>query len=121
MHWPESMESASDARQLREPFTMANSPGFQASLCARAGTQTLLKKYNENPTVVTSTAAALAVAGVSVFLLTELETVLQLVGVAFALQFLARKLVFAEEREKTFKEVKYLIQDKIAAGVCFHC
>lgn len=92
---------------------------FRAGLCA--GTQTLLKKYNENSTIVTGTAAALAVAGASVFLFTELETVLQLVGVAFALQFLARKLVLAEEREKTFKEVKYLIQDKIAAGVCFHC
>jgi hypothetical protein len=75
-----------------------------------------VQKYKENPTLVNGGVAAVAVAGASVFLVTEIEAILQVVGVVFALQFLARKLLFAEDRQQLFNDVKYLIQEKIAAG-----
>ena len=41
---------------------------------------------------------------------------MQIVGVLGAIQFLASKLLFAKDRQEVFDGVKYLIQDKIAAG-----
>ena len=42
-----------------------------------AGTEKLVEKYKENPTLVNGGIAAVAVAGASVFLLTEVEAILQ--------------------------------------------
>lgn len=44
---------------------------------APAGTEKLVEKYKQNPTVVNGGIAAVAVAGASVFLLTEVEAILQ--------------------------------------------
>lgn len=49
-------------------------------------------------------------------LLTEVEVLLQLVGVVAAGQFLATRLLFAKDRAQTIKEVKELVDSKIAAG-----
>ena len=83
---------------------------------AHAGTEKLVQQYNQDPSLVKGAAAVAAIAGASIFLVTELETVLQVVGLAYALQFLARRLLFAEEREKTFNDVKTLLRNKIALG-----
>eukprot|EP00892_Ulva_mutabilis_P012386 jgi/Ulvmu1/951/UM102_0034.1 len=80
------------------------------------GTEKLVEKYRENPTVVNGGIAAMAVAGASVFLFTEVEAILQVVGVVVALQFLSKRLLFAEDRQQTFNDLKTLISDKIAAG-----
>jgi hypothetical protein len=40
----------------------------------------------------------------------------QVVGVIYAVQFLARRLVFAEDRAQTFGDIQRLLKDKIAAG-----
>ena len=47
-----------------------------------------------------------AIAGAAVILFNEIEAVLEVVGVVAASQFLAKKLLFAEDRKKTAKELK---------------
>jgi hypothetical protein len=41
---------------------------------------------------------------------------MQIVGVVGSVQFLASRLLFAEDRQKTLDDVKYLIREKIDAG-----
>ena len=41
---------------------------------------------------------------------------MQVVGVVFALQFLGKRLLFAEDRAQTFRDLKLLLTEKIAAG-----
>ena len=47
-----------------------------------------------------------AIAGAAVILFNEIEAVLEVVGVVAASQFLAKKLLFAEDRKRTAKELK---------------
>jgi hypothetical protein len=42
--------------------------------------------------------------------------VVQVVGVVGSIQFLASRLLFAEDRQKTLDDVKFLIREKIDAG-----
>lgn len=50
--------------------------------------------------------AAGAVAGAAALLLTEVEALLELVGVVAAGRFLTTKLLFAKDREETISELK---------------
>jgi hypothetical protein len=59
--------------------------------------------------------AAALVAGI-VLLFAEVEYVLELIGIGFVLQFTVRKLLFAEQRQKTISDFRTFVDDKIAAG-----
>lgn len=55
-----------------------------------------------------------AAAGVGVLALTEVETVLQLLGSAALVQLFSKKLLFAEERKETLKQLDEFLTTKIA-------
>jgi len=103
----------------------------------------LAEEYKESPTVVKG-GLAVAAAGAAAFVLfNEVEIILevgaapldggitgqgtdlpwlpgrrgmQVLGVWAAAQFLAKKLLFAEDRERTLKQIKSLFSERIAAG-----
>eukprot|EP00192_Tetraselmis_astigmatica_P024463 CAMPEP_0117664204 /NCGR_PEP_ID=MMETSP0804-20121206/9079_1 /TAXON_ID=1074897 /ORGANISM="Tetraselmis astigmatica, Strain CCMP880" /LENGTH=151 /DNA_ID=CAMNT_0005471389 /DNA_START=456 /DNA_END=911 /DNA_ORIENTATION=+ len=76
----------------------------------------LAAEYQENPTAVKG-GLAVAAAGAAAFVLfNEVEIILEVLGVWAAANFLAKKLLFAEDREKTLSDLKSLFKDKIAAG-----
>ena len=72
-----------------------------------------------SPQLNTAAIAGVAVLGGTLLLLAELENVLELIGIAWTLQFSVRKLLFAEKREQTISEVRTFLDEKIAAGA--HC
>eukprot|EP01024_Parvocaulis_polyphysoides_P010217 TRINITY_DN13397_c0_g1_i3.p1 TRINITY_DN13397_c0_g1~~TRINITY_DN13397_c0_g1_i3.p1 ORF type:complete len:429 (-),score=70.85 TRINITY_DN13397_c0_g1_i3:240-1469(-) len=76
----------------------------------------LTEQYQKNPTLVNGALAVAGVAGATALLFTEVETLLEVVGVVGVLQFLARKLLFAEDRKRTLAQLRELIDNKIAAG-----
>jgi chitinase domain-containing protein 1 len=66
----------------------------------------LAEEYKESPTVVKG-GLAVAAAGAAAFVLfNEVEIILEVLGVWAAAQFLAKKLLFAEDREKTLAQLK---------------
>mmetsp|Transcript_39619 Transcript_39619/g.100490 ORF Transcript_39619/g.100490 Transcript_39619/m.100490 type:complete len:465 (+) Transcript_39619:109-1503(+) len=76
----------------------------------------LAEEYKESPTVVKG-GLAVAAAGAAAFVLfNEVEIILEVLGVWAAAQFLAKKLLFAEDRERTLKQIKSLFSERIAAG-----
>lgn len=66
----------------------------------------LASRYRKDPNALNTLMAAAAVAGGATLLLTEFETILELVGIVGAGKFLLDRLLFADERDKTLKEVK---------------
>ncbi|KAG0597546.1 hypothetical protein M758_12G003100 [Ceratodon purpureus] len=60
------------------------------------------------------TLGAAAAAGIGVAVFTEAETVLQLLGSAAFIQIFAKKFMFADDREKTVKEIQTFLDTKIA-------
>ncbi|KAI4328892.1 hypothetical protein L6164_021212 [Bauhinia variegata] len=55
-----------------------------------------------------------AAAGLGVLAFSEIETILQLLGSAALVQFASKKLLFAEDRKKTLKQVDEFLNTKIA-------
>ncbi|ONK81193.1 uncharacterized protein A4U43_C01F26320 [Asparagus officinalis] len=55
-----------------------------------------------------------AATGLGLFAFTEIETVLQLLGSAAIIQFVSKKLLFAEERKATLQQVDEYLNTKIA-------
>ncbi|XP_076917824.1 rhodanese-like domain-containing protein 4, chloroplastic [Bidens hawaiensis] len=54
-----------------------------------------------------------AAAGLSLFAFTEVETILEVLGSAALVQLVSKKLLYAEDRERTFKEVSEFLSTKI--------
>lgn len=69
---------------------------------------------NADPSLVPTTLGAAAAAGIGVAVFTEAETVLQLLGSAAFVQIFFKKFMFAEDREKTVKEIQTFLDTKIA-------
>jgi CAAD domains of cyanobacterial aminoacyl-tRNA synthetase len=46
----------------------------------------------------------------------SLSACVQVIGIAFSIQFVARRLLFAEKRQETLAQLDSLINEKIAAG-----
>lgn len=67
-------------------------------------------------TVDATTVAVAGAAGGSLLVFSQLPQLLELVGIAFVLQFGVRRLLFAESRKKTLAELEG-IQKRISAGV----
>ncbi|XP_022974944.1 rhodanese-like domain-containing protein 4, chloroplastic [Cucurbita maxima] len=61
-------------------------------------------------------AAAFAVAatGIGLVAFTEMETVLEILGSAAIIQFVSKKLLYAEDRKKTIQELDELLNNKVA-------
>ncbi|KAK9749499.1 hypothetical protein RND81_02G130000 [Saponaria officinalis] len=57
---------------------------------------------------------AAAAAGIGILTFTEIETVLQLLGSAALIQVVSKKLLFAEDRKQTLKQVDEFLTTKIA-------
>lgn len=73
----------------------------------------LAEDFKEAPSLTKAGVALAAIAGAGIFLVNEIEVVLELAGVLAAGNFLL-KLVFADEREKTLTEIKTLVDEKVA-------
>eukprot|EP01023_Acetabularia_acetabulum_P006670 TRINITY_DN12797_c0_g1_i1.p4 TRINITY_DN12797_c0_g1~~TRINITY_DN12797_c0_g1_i1.p4 ORF type:complete len:176 (+),score=52.64 TRINITY_DN12797_c0_g1_i1:735-1262(+) len=76
----------------------------------------LQEQYKKNPTFFNGVLAVAGVAGATTLLFTEVETLLEVVGVVGAIQFIGTKLLFAKDRKKTLAQFRELLNDKIAAG-----
>lgn len=57
---------------------------------------------------------AAAAAGLGLLAFTEVETVLQVLGTAAAVQFVSKKLLFAEDRKQTIQQLEELLNTKVA-------
>lgn len=73
---------------------------------------TLAEDFKTSPDAAKAGLAALGLAGAGVLLFTEVEVILQLVGLLATGQF-ALKLLFKDDREQTLTEIRTLVKDKI--------
>lgn len=73
----------------------------------------LADDFKEAPSLTKAGIAAGAIAGAGFLLFNEIEVLLELAGL-FAAGNFALKLLFADEREKTFTEIKTLVDEKVA-------
>ncbi|KAK6137085.1 hypothetical protein DH2020_029171 [Rehmannia glutinosa] len=55
-----------------------------------------------------------AAAGLGLLAFTEVETILQILGSAALLQFASKKLLFAEDRKQTLKQIEEVLNTKVA-------
>lgn len=62
--------------------------------------------FKANPTLLKGALAVGAVVGAGALLLSQVEVLLELVGVVAAGRFLTTRLLFAQDREQTLSEVK---------------
>lgn len=72
----------------------------------------LAEDFKAAPSLTKGAVAIGALLGASVLVVNEIDVVLELAGLWAAGNFLL-KLVFADEREKTFTEIKTLVDDKV--------
>jgi chitinase domain-containing protein 1 len=75
----------------------------------------VVKALSDSSSVTQLGAAALGALGLIVLFFAEFEQLLELVGIGYVLQFLVRKLLFAEQREKTLDDVRIFLDEKVAA------
>ncbi|KAB1219598.1 Rhodanese-like domain-containing protein 4, chloroplastic [Morella rubra] len=68
----------------------------------------------EGSDAVTLTLGIAAAAGFGVLAFSEIETILQVLGSAALIQFVSKKLLFAEARKKTLQEVDEFLNTKVA-------
>jgi rhodanese-related sulfurtransferase len=78
-----------------------------------ASVNSLAEDFKQAPSLTKAGVALAAIAGAGIFLVNEIEVVLELAGVLAAGNFLL-KLVLADEREKTLTEIKTLVDEKVA-------
>ncbi|KAG0597545.1 hypothetical protein M758_12G003100 [Ceratodon purpureus] len=92
----------------RKGFSL-NLDGLKNLLAGSQSLAGLQSNANLGPTL-----GAAAAAGIGVAVFTEAETVLQLLGSAAFIQIFAKKFMFADDREKTVKEIQTFLDTKIA-------
>ncbi|XP_073022704.1 rhodanese-like domain-containing protein 4, chloroplastic isoform X1 [Primulina eburnea] len=56
-----------------------------------------------------------AAAGIGILSFTEVEVLLQVLGSAFLIQFISKKLLFAEDRKQTIQQIEDILNTKVAA------
>lgn len=69
----------------------------------------MLLLLQSKPTLTKGALAVGALGAAAVVLFNEVEIVLELLGVAAAGQFVARKLLFAKDRDQTVDQIKYAL------------
>lgn len=72
--------------------------------------------FKSKPTLTKAGLAVGALGAAAVVLFNEVEVVLEVLGVAAAGNFLAKKLLFAKDREQTVEQIRDIVDNKIAAG-----
>uniref|UniRef100_A0A7N0UHS6 Rhodanese domain-containing protein n=1 Tax=Kalanchoe fedtschenkoi TaxID=63787 RepID=A0A7N0UHS6_KALFE len=70
--------------------------------------------FDDTSDVVSLTLTLAVATGLSLLAFTETETILQLLGSAALVQFVSTKLLLAEDRKKTLKEITDFVDTKIA-------
>lgn len=89
------------------------SPVWQCLMCLHAirllTASILLLLLQSKPTLTKGALAVGALGAAAVVLFNEVEIVLELLGVAAAGQFVARKLLFAKDRDQTVDQIKYAL------------
>ncbi|KAJ6686458.1 RHODANESE-LIKE DOMAIN-CONTAINING PROTEIN 4 CHLOROPLASTIC [Salix purpurea] len=75
---------------------------------------TISGAFGEGSDALLVTFALSAAAGLSVLALSEMETILQVLGSAALIQFTSKKLLFAEDRKQTLEQVDEFLTTKIA-------
>ncbi|CAN8308839.1 unnamed protein product [Cochlearia groenlandica] len=89
-------------------------PKKTLSLDLSSLTDSISDVFGESSDGVSVAIGVAAAAGLSVFAFTEIETILQLLGSAALVQLAGKKLLFAEDRKQTFKQVDEFLTTKIA-------
>ncbi|KAJ7563470.1 hypothetical protein O6H91_03G111600 [Diphasiastrum complanatum] len=87
--------------------------GFKAAYAIKDGAEGP-NGWQENTSVVPATLGVAAAAGVGLLVFSEAETALQLLGTAAVVQLFVKKLLFAEDRKKTLKELQTFLDTKVA-------
>ncbi|DBB12492.1 TPA: hypothetical protein ACH3X3_005292 [Trebouxia sp. C0006] len=72
--------------------------------------------FKSKPTLTKAGLAVGALGAAAVVLFNEVEIVLEVLGVAAAGNFLAKKVLFAKDREQTVEQIRDIVDNKIAAG-----
>ncbi|KAJ6390618.1 hypothetical protein OIU77_024767 [Salix suchowensis] len=75
---------------------------------------TISGAFGEGSDALLVTFALSAAAGLGVVALSEMETILQVLGSAALIQFTSKKLLFAEDRKQTLEQVDEFLTTKIA-------
>ncbi|KAI9399935.1 hypothetical protein POPTR_002G169100v4 [Populus trichocarpa] len=75
---------------------------------------TISGAFGEGSGALSVTFALSAAAGLGVLAFSEMETILQVLGSAALIQFVSKKLLFAEDRKQTLEQVDEFLTTKIA-------
>ncbi|XP_010427922.1 PREDICTED: rhodanese-like domain-containing protein 4, chloroplastic [Camelina sativa] len=89
-------------------------PKKTLSLDLSSLTDSISGVFGESSDGVSVAVGVAAAAGLSVFAFTEIETILQLLGSAALVQLAGKKLLFAEDRKQTLKQVDEFLNTKVA-------
>ncbi|KAK8639671.1 hypothetical protein V6N13_138043 [Hibiscus sabdariffa] len=77
-------------------------------------TETFTEAFGEESDGLSVTVGIAAAAGLGFLAFSELETILQLLGSAAIVQFVSKKLLFAEDRKQTLQQVDAFLNTKVA-------
>ena len=102
----------SETGPWKEPSSGFSLPSFDLKAVGSSVNE-LAEDFKQAPTLTKAGLATGAIIGAGVLIFNEIEVVLELAGLFAAGNFLL-KLVFADEREKTFTEIKTLVDEKVA-------
>ncbi|KAK6142696.1 hypothetical protein DH2020_023044 [Rehmannia glutinosa] len=75
----------------------------------------LTDAFGEASDFVPLTLGVAAAVGLGLLTFTEVETILQVLGSAALVQFVSKKLLFAEDRKQTIQQIEEVLNTKIAA------
>uniref|UniRef100_M4C9R1 Rhodanese domain-containing protein n=1 Tax=Brassica campestris TaxID=3711 RepID=M4C9R1_BRACM len=89
-------------------------PKKNLSLDLSSLTDSISGVFGESSDGVSVAIGVAAAAGLSVLAFTEIETILQLLGSAALVQLAGNKLLFAEDRKQTLKQVDEFLNTKVA-------
>jgi chitinase domain-containing protein 1 len=93
---------------------LAPKKGFKFNLSSLTNVIKDSAAANADSSLVPTTLGVAAAAGVGLVVFSEAETALQLLGSAALVQFFVKKFLFADDRQKTLKEIQTFLDTKIA-------
>eukprot|EP00898_Chlorokybus_atmophyticus_P000232 jgi/Chlat1/1209/Chrsp115S01672 len=75
-----------------------------------------LPSFEIDSKLAATSAAVVAVAGASALFFAEMETILEVLGVTAVVQLLVKRLLFADDRKKTYDEIISWVDNKFGPG-----
>ncbi|CAM6003747.1 unnamed protein product [Sphagnum balticum] len=93
---------------------LAPKKGFKFNLSSLTNVIKDSAAANADSSLVPTTLGVAAAAGVGLVVFSEAETALQLLGSAALVQLFVKKFLFADDRQKTLKEIQTFLDTKIA-------